>query len=297
MNEQQIEAFWGDHPCGNALVGGLDERFRGDYESFFAAYDNWRYKIENHIPECLSNICFKGKTVLEIGLGQGADSEQIIRRGGIWYGLDLTEASINRVAARLSLRGLPYKALKQGTVLSIPYQSDSFDIVFSHGVLHHVPDIRTAQAEIARVLKPKGELVVMLYAKWSLNYLFSISLLRRLGLLVLRLLRPDVGGIYGQHLANAREMGIRRYLHMENFIHRNTDGPHNPYSKVYDCQEIKRDFPDFEIIKTYRRFMHAPPLPVHGMPLGRLLGWHLWAHLKPLIAQNQPCDRGVRAGA
>ena len=41
--------------------------------------------------------------------------------------------------------------------------------MFSHGVLHHIPDIRTAQAEIHRVLKPGGTLVAMLYARKSLN--------------------------------------------------------------------------------------------------------------------------------
>jgi hypothetical protein len=50
---------------------------------------------------------------------------------------------------------------------------------------------------------------------------------------------------------------------------------------VYDRRRLRADFPDFEATKTYRRFMHAPPLPVHGIQGGRLLGWHLWAHLQP----------------
>ena len=28
--------------------------------------------------------------------------------------------------------------------------------------------------------------------------------------------------------------------------------------------------------------MHAPPLPVHGLPGGSVMGWHLWAHLSPV---------------
>jgi SAM-dependent methyltransferase len=279
MDESEIQDFWNRYPCGDLQVGGL-ERHRGDYESFFSNYDRSRYRKESHILKRLDGIDFKGQRVLEIGLGQGADSEQLIRRGAIWSGLDITSESVDRVRKRLTLRDLPHKSVKQGSVLDIPFEDGSFDIVFSHGVLHHVPDIQNAQREIRRVLKPGGELVVMLYAKWSLNYLFSICVARRLGLLGLRLLNRDPGGIYSQHLANIRNMGLWRYLRMKNFIHRNTDGPLNPYAKVYDLSMVKKDFPNFRIQRSYKDFMHAPPLPVNWLPLSKLLGWHLWVHMK-----------------
>jgi hypothetical protein len=82
-------------------------------------------------------------------------------------------------------------------------------------------------------------------------------------------------------LANARKVGLREYLKMSEFVHTNTDGPDNPYSRVYDRERLARDFPSFEVTKLYKRFMHAPPLPVHGLPGGSLLGWHLWAHMRP----------------
>jgi hypothetical protein len=44
-------------------------------------YDAFRYSREGHILGCLDGIDFRGAKLLEIGLGQGADSEQIIRRG------------------------------------------------------------------------------------------------------------------------------------------------------------------------------------------------------------------------
>lgn len=281
MNETDIQDFWNRYPCGDLQVGGLKQR-RGDYEAFFKDYDKFRYQQEAHILRGLDSIDFKGKQVLEIGLGQGADSEQIIKRGGIWSGLDLTPESIARVQTRFSLRQLPYQSIKQGSVLQIPYGDKSFDIVFSHGVLHHVPDIRTAQGEIHRVLRSDGDLIVMVYARRSLNYLISISVVRRLGLLVLYFMKRNPGGIFGGHLANARAMGLKRYLCMENFIHKNTDGPFNPYSKVYDLQTVKKDFPNFRIVRSYHRYMHAPPLPVHWLPLGGALGWHLWVHMRPI---------------
>ena len=40
----------------DALVGGLDDRFGGDHETFFRTYDQWRYELEHHIPACLDDM-------------------------------------------------------------------------------------------------------------------------------------------------------------------------------------------------------------------------------------------------
>ena len=282
MNESDIQDFWQRHPCGEDFVGGA-EKFEADYERFFENYDKFRYTKEPHILECLKNIDFQGKRTLEIGLGQGADAEQLIRLGADWFGLDLTHESTRRVGVRLNLRKLKFGGITNGSAVEMPFADKSFDIVFSHGVLHHIPEITKAQTEIHRVLKPGGELIVMLYAKNSLNYRLSIALVRRLGLMAMYVAKPDANGLVGQHLENARRKGLWNYLKMENFIHRNTDGALNPYSKVYDLSEVERDFPDFDIKKSYKRFMHAPPLPVGFLPFENLLGWHLWVHLKPKI--------------
>lgn len=279
--EPKIKDFWQTHPCGAELVGDLSDETRVEYEEFFRRYDDFRYSLEAHILKNLDRIDFAGKRVLEIGLGQGADAEQIVRRGGVYSGADLTEESVKRVRMRFELRGLEFERIEQASALALPFDDNSFDIVFSHGVLHHIPEIGKAQAEIARVLKPDGRLIAMLYAKWSLNYLFAISIARRLGLLAMYSLGIKAGGIYGDHLGNAKKVGIGKYLSMQNFINVSTDGPFNPYSKVYGRREIEADFSDFELLETHKEFMHAPPLPVHRLPLARFLGWHLWATLRP----------------
>ena len=120
MNETEVSEFWNAHPCGDHIVGGLHGEFADDYQRFFAAYDAWRYDQERHIPACLDRFDFRDKRVLEIGLGQGAESEQLIRRGARWSGLDLTDESVERVRARLELRALPYDNLQQGSALDIP---------------------------------------------------------------------------------------------------------------------------------------------------------------------------------
>jgi SAM-dependent methyltransferase len=291
MDEKAVQAFWQDNACGDAQVGGLRERFNGDFDSFFTDYDEFRYATERHIPGCLDSLNLAGKRVLEIGLGEGSESERMIRQGALWSGVDLTAESVSRVRARLELRNLPFDQLRQGSVLDLPFGDDVFDLVFSHGVLHHVPDIQRAQSEIRRVLQPDGELVVMLYARWSLNYLVSIGVLRRLALLAaypwaragLLKLSPQ-NGMLGAHLENARATGLVRYLRLREFVHRSTDGPANPYATVYDQRRVERDFPSFRVTRIYKRFMHAPPLPVHRLPGEAVLGWHLWVHLEPVLA-------------
>lgn len=288
MDEQTVQRFWQDHACGDAQIGGLHQRFHGDYEKFFTDYDRFRYQNERHLLACLDALQVADRQVLEIGLGEGSDSERLIRRRARWSGVDLTAESVARVRTRLTLRELPYQEVRQGSVLDLPFADNSFDTVFSHGVLHHVPDIKRAQDEIHRVLRPAGELVIMMYARRSLNYLVSIGLVRRAALLgAYPLAQAGIlksgpsQGTLAAHLDNAKKMGLFRYLRLDEFIHHNTDGPANPYALVYDQRRVEQDFHSFRVTRMYKRFMHAPPLPVHRLPGQTLMGWHLWIHLVP----------------
>jgi SAM-dependent methyltransferase len=281
MQESDVRAFWQAHPCGDEQVGGLSQFYDGDVERFFRAYDDFRYKKEGHILAALDRFDWKGKRVLEIGIGQGADAEQLIKRGAIWSGLDLTPESVDRMKARARVHQLPIERIEVGSALQIPFETGAFDVVFSHGVLHHIPDIKKAQSEIRRVLKPNGSLIVMLYAKHSLNYHVSIRIVRRLVLLASYTLGIKLPEPHDQHRLNCKKMGVINYLRMRNFIHRSTDGPRNPYAKVYTLDGIKEDFSDFRVVESFKMWLHAPPLPSHLFPGGSLLGWHLWARLEP----------------
>ncbi len=281
MTENDIRDFWQQHPCGASLVGDLPDESRAEYARFFERYDRYRYTKEPHILANISRLDLAGKQVLEIGLGQGADAEQMVRMGAVYSGVDLTGEAVERTRTRLELKGLPFERIEKASVLELPFGSSSFDLVFSHGVLHHVPQVEAAQREIRRVLQPEGQLVVMLYARRSLNYLLSIWLLRRAGLAGMYLLGLRGSGIYAAHLDNAREAGLISYLRMRNFINVSTDGPYNPYSRVYSMADVRRAFPAFEVVRAEKHFMHAPPLPVGWLPLASMLGWHLWVWMRP----------------
>ena len=87
VEEPEIKLHWQDNPVGENVFGRLYEDFSEDYEAFFDAYDKWRYKKEGHVLRALDKFDWRGKRVLEIGLGQGADSEQLIQRGACWSGV------------------------------------------------------------------------------------------------------------------------------------------------------------------------------------------------------------------
>ena len=95
------------------------------------------------------------------------------------------------------------------------------------------------------MLEPGGTLIAMLYARQSLNYQFSIRVVRRALLAMAyplrnsRLLRA-APPILPEHLENAEASGLRRYLRLDAFTHRSTDGPLNPYARVYSLREVER---------------------------------------------------------
>ena len=284
---QDIEQFWDANPCGETLVGKDQEWTR-----FFTRYDEFRYRTEGHILGELDRLELMGKNVLEIGIGQAADSEQIIRRGGRWHGLDLTAEAVHRAKTRFVLFQLPYQAVKQGSATDIPYKDASFDIVYSHGVLHHIPPIRQVSKEIRRVLKPGGRLVIMMYHRNSLNYRVSINVVRRLLMIGLFGLSKISGRslitnpLLLGHLKNAEEFGLLIYLRNPLFMIRNTDGPENPYSKVYDLRDIEKDITEFNVIDSRVHFLNDRHLPfLKLLPqsirtfLASKFGWHLWASL------------------
>ena len=79
-------------------------------------------------------------------------------------GIDLSEG----MAQRAQERGLNVHI---GSVIDLPFEDDSFDVVCSFKVLAHIPDIKEAVREAARVTKPGGHMLLEFYNPWSLRYL------------------------------------------------------------------------------------------------------------------------------
>ena len=107
--------------------------------------------------------------VLDVGCGQGVDLIRYAQAGARVTGLDLTPRHVALARAHLGALNLP-GVVVEGDAEEMPFADSSFDRVSSNGVLHHTPDFQKALAEIERVLRPHGEVRVILYNRRSLHY-------------------------------------------------------------------------------------------------------------------------------
>ena len=240
--------------------------------------------------------------MLEIGTGNGADGVMFALNGAVYTGVDLTEAALGASRKHFELLGLSGVFQKENAEhLSFP--DESFDMVYSHGVLHHTPHPQAAIDEVYRVLKPGGRATVMLYHKHSFNYHARIMTYMRLrGLLkILSRLgcwRRDRETVLSRSLAGLRGNTDRKiweihydnflkagwgYLKAENFVHHCTDGPECPIAFAFSKTEARQLFSHFQSVQ-----MKVAHFPLNRYPLGQWLpfsverflaakiGWYLF---------------------
>lgn len=111
----------------------------------------------------------RGKLILDVGCGMGRFAEVATRWGARVVGIDLSAAC--EVAAR-NLGEREFVAL-QADVLQLPFAPESFDCIYSIGVLHHTPDCERAFKRLPQYLKPDGTIAIWLYSAYNKWYRFS----------------------------------------------------------------------------------------------------------------------------
>jgi SAM-dependent methyltransferase len=285
--KDRVRAFWQENPCGTKFADAPPGSRR-----FYELVEEHRYDKEWHIPAAASFSQSKNLNVLEVGCGLGTDGAQFAKAGAIYTGIDLTDAAVDLAKRRFELFQLP-GTFCVADAERLEFPDNTFDIVYSHGVLHHTPDTAAAVREIHRVLRPGGKAVVMLYHRDSYNYRVNISMLRRAGV---RLLRWNAGVKLAHVLTGEPEESLREharrlkteseYLKSEEFLSRNTDGAGNPLARVYSRSEARELFKDFSHVDLRAYFLNKRWLPILGPILPRSLesqmasrwGWHLWIY-------------------
>lgn len=161
LGKKKVYDFWNASSCGESLYLLDSEK-----ESFMRA-SQIRYTLEPYILKFLPLKEIRGKKVLEVGVGLGADHEVLAQNGADLWGIDLTERAVEYTERRFKHANLTPK-LMVADAEALPFPDDFFDIIYSWGVLHHSPDTPKAVKEIERVLKKDGKAYVMIYHKWSL---------------------------------------------------------------------------------------------------------------------------------
>jgi SAM-dependent methyltransferase len=286
--KERVRAFWQAHPCGTKFT----DAEMGTRE-FFQRVEAHRYAKEWHIPEAADFVGARGLRVLEIGCGLGTDGAQFAAAGADYTGVDLTDAATELARKRFQLSNLRGE-FRIADAENLDFADETFDLVYSHGVLHHTPDTARAAREIHRVLRPGGRAIVMLYHRDSYNYRIGIRILRRAGT---RLLKSESGiklihWLTGEPLASLREqaklltVSTNGYLSSDEFLSQSTDGAGNPLARVYSSREARELFKDFREVKLRSYFLNKRFVPLVGNLLPRAIesalasrwGWHLWIY-------------------
>ena len=229
-----IQKWWGDLYA--QIYQGYDRTLNA--QSLDADLDDLEamFRRNRHVAAVeMGALDLAGKRVLEIGSGAGAHSCLFKRRGADLVAVDLTPTRALSTARKLALaRGPGPARAYQADAENLPFRDESFDVVYSNGVLHHSEDTVRCVAEVRRVLKPGGRTVIMLYSRHSANYWLSIV---------------PRGILFG---------GIFRWSEAE-WVGRVTEGTpkfgttRNPITRVYSARALRKLFADFNV-ESLRKF-------------------------------------------
>jgi ubiquinone/menaquinone biosynthesis C-methylase UbiE len=162
--KQKVHDHWNEASCGteHAVSGKFTREYFDEIEAV-------RYNMEPEIFSFAQFTRHHGEKILEVGVGAGTDFLQWVRAGCRAYGIDLTEEAIENVRHRLEVYGFTAEEIRTADCENLPYEDNTFDLVYSWGVIHHTPDTEKALREIIRVCRPGGTCKVMVYHRRSLE--------------------------------------------------------------------------------------------------------------------------------
>jgi 2-polyprenyl-3-methyl-5-hydroxy-6-metoxy-1,4-benzoquinol methylase/uncharacterized protein YbaR (Trm112 family) len=153
---------------GDGAASGTDKRqvetalsFGFEWQRFPEMYEEWNQSFLNymqpHGPEF-----FRGKKILDAGCGNGRFAYYAARYGAEVWAIDLGPAV---EVARRNTDALGDVQVIQADLHRPPFALESFDFIYSIGVLHHLPDPEAAFRNLLKFLKPGGDIQIYLYWK------------------------------------------------------------------------------------------------------------------------------------
>lgn len=162
MKIKQVMDYWNKQPC-NIERGRPYKLWTKEY---FDHVEKVRYECEPVIPKFANFAEWKGKRILEVGCGIGTELINFARASADVTGIDVSENSISKAGQRLELYGLKGRTIWMNGEF-MRFADNSFDLVYSWGVIHHSAHPPLVVNEINRVLKHGGVFRGMVYHKYS----------------------------------------------------------------------------------------------------------------------------------
>ena len=244
------------------------------------------FRFREHMAAVEMDLsALSGLEVLEIGSGAGGHSALFAKHGACMTSCDITNVRAAETQRKFDLLGKAAEGCRamQTDAESLPFVDDTFDIVYSNGVLHHTSDTERAIGEVRRVLKPGGKAVIMLYCKSSFDYWFNYWFCR--GLLCGAMFRSrNWLGEVSEWIGSSNQTAV------------------NPITRCYTAGQIRGLFADFSSLKfrksefyfylipklgkIYRRWqirrygVHPGGSIVYGDP------WPIWSPLEAWLGKR-----------
>lgn len=151
------------------------ERVGNFYDVVWTEYLPEYEETEKHWEMFYDDEEIKGKTVLDSGCGTGIFSIIFANRGvGKVTGIDISEGSLGTARSLKKKFGLSNAEFRREDMLHLPFESESFDIVWAWGTVHHTTDPLGAITELDRVLKKGGSLFLAIYKKTRVTWIHEI---------------------------------------------------------------------------------------------------------------------------
>ena len=164
-----VRNYWDSRPCNIRH----SPRPLGSVE-YWNEVEQRKYRVEPHIPLFAEFEKWKDKRVLEIGCGLGTDTVNFARAGASVTAVDLSGESLRLARQRADLFGVGDNVIfRQLSAENLPtyLQQESYDLIYSFGVLHHTPHPWRAIEQLSHVASSETDLRIMLYHRYSLKTL------------------------------------------------------------------------------------------------------------------------------
>jgi ubiquinone/menaquinone biosynthesis C-methylase UbiE len=247
---EEVQNFWNARPCNlkhsNAPIGT---------KQYFDEVEERKYFVEPHIPAFANFNQWRGKRVLEVGCGIGTDATNFARNGAIYTGVELSSESLKLAKQRFEVFGLTGRFI-EGNAEEIDelLKGETFDLIYSFGVLHHTPSLNNALKAIRSLMDSNSLFKMMVYAENSWKS----------AMIAAGLDQPEAQ--YGCPIANT-------YTSVE--IHNLLSNSDLECIEIYQAHIFPYKVEEYKKYKYIKEdwFDHMPPSVFNA--LENKLGWHL----------------------
>lgn len=262
--KKEVKNFWNRNSMAYDIEHGRGgKEFYRKIDDLFFEHHKFGHDSYPIFSKIINYRKLKGKLVLEVGCGLGTMAAQFAEQGAKITAIDITHRAVELTLKRFKTFGMKGN-LEIGDAENLSFKENTFDFVFSWGVLHHTPDTQRAVDEIYRVLRHGGKAAIMLYHKYSFLYYYH-TLFKK-------------GLLKGEFLKYSKDQVLNRY----------TDFPDKggtPLAKVYTKKKASEMFGRFKDVRTRVFGMRGE---MENIPLGKvpLTKWMIPEKLRDKIMRK-----------